>query len=286
LIVSLFTAPATPAAPGTTPRIESFHPDSVFLTAPAGPGGVTVNLSSSAPTQLLLPVAVTVPVGATYASWSVLSSNPTATTRFGGFVTGTLGTDVAQGLAIVYPDIWPPAIPPLPVMTVVRLGTGNGTVTTTSGISCGSKCTAAAQAGFIVPFTAQAASGSTFTGWQGVCAGVQTSTCNVTASGADQLIAAVFDAVAKGGGGGGGGGSTFTLSVGRSNSGTVTSDVGGLNCGSVCSAKYAQSSAVTLSAVPPAGKSFVSWGGACTGTSPVCSLTVGSNLSVQANFSK
>ena len=230
---------------------------------------------------------MTVPAGATYASWSVLSSNPTATTRFGGFVTGALGTDVAQGLAIVYPDIWPPAFPPLPVMTVVRLGTGNGTVTTNSGISCGSKCTAAAQAGFIITFTAQAASGSTFSGWQGACAGVLTPTCNVTASGADQLIAAVFDAVAKGGGGGGGGGgSTFTLSVGRSNSGTVTSDVGGLNCGSVCSAKFALSSAVSLTATPAPGKSFVSWGGACSGTAPVCSLTVNANTSVQANFSK
>jgi hypothetical protein len=31
---------------------------------------------------------------------------------------------------------------------------------------------------------------------------------------------------------------------------------------------------------------FVSWGGACSGTSPTCNLTVNSNLSVQANFSK
>jgi hypothetical protein len=288
LVVSLYTAPATPAAPGTTPRIESFHADSVFLTAPAGPGGATVTLSSSVPTQLLAPATVTVPAGATYASWPLPTSNTSTLARFAAVVAGTMGTDVAQALSTVYPDVWPPAIPPLPIMNVVRLGTGNGTVTGNGGIACGSKCTTAAQAGFTVSFTAQAANGSAFTGWQGACAGVLTPICNVVASGTDQLIVAVFDAVAKGGGGGGGGGgaSTFTLSVGRSNSGTVTSDVGGLNCGSVCSAKFALSSAVSLTATPAPGKTFVSWGGACTGTAPVCSLTINANTSVQANFSK
>jgi hypothetical protein len=288
LTVSLYTAPALPAAPGATPRIESFHADSVFLSAPAGPGGATLSLTSSVPTQLLAPAVVTVPAGATYASWPLPTSNPNPFSRFGATVTGTLGTDVAQAVTTVFPDVWPPAAPVLPILSVVKLGTGNGTVSSNNGITCGSKCSATTQPGFIITFVAQPASGSTFAGWQGACAGSPSTGCNVPTTNADQIITAVFDAVAKGGGGGGGGGggSTFTLSIGRSNTGTVTSDVGGINCGSVCSAKYAQSSAVTLSAVPPAGKSFVSWGGACTGTAAVCSLTVGGNLSVQANFSK
>lgn len=38
----------------------------------------------------------------------------------------------------------------------------------------------------------------------------------------------------------------FTLSVGRSNKGAVTSDRAGINCGSACSAKFAQGSVVTV----------------------------------------
>ena len=38
----------------------------------------------------------------------------------------------------------------------------------------------------------------------------------------------------------------FTRSVGRSNKGMVTSDLAGINCGSACSAKFAQGSVVTL----------------------------------------
>jgi uncharacterized repeat protein (TIGR02543 family) len=43
---------------------------------------------------------------------------------------------------------------------------------------------------------------------------------------------------------------------------------------------------VTLTAVPPAGKTFVSWSGACSGTDPVCVVTVNANLSAKAAFSK
>jgi DNA-binding beta-propeller fold protein YncE len=97
--------------------------------------------------------------------------------------------------------------------------------------------------------------------------------------------------VAGGGGGGGGTGTTqFTVSVGRSNPGTVIASPSGvdraLNCGNACSAKFNAGTAISLVATPPAGKSFVSWGGACAGTAPTCDLTVNANLSVQANFSK
>jgi hypothetical protein len=104
----------------------------------------------------------------------------------------------------------------------------------------------------------------------------------------------VFAPVVSGGGGGGGGGGTtatqFTVSVGRSNPGTVIASPSGvdraLNCGSACSAKFNAGTVISLAATPPAGKSFVSWGGACAGTAPTCDLAVNANLSVQANFSK
>jgi hypothetical protein len=59
-----------------------------------------------------------------------------------------------------------------------------------------------------------------------------------------------------------------------------------LNCGSACSAKFTQFATVTLTAIPPTGKTFVSWGGACSGTAPTCSVFITQNASVQANFSK
>jgi hypothetical protein len=43
---------------------------------------------------------------------------------------------------------------------------------------------------------------------------------------------------------------------------------------------------VTLTAAPPDGKIFANWGGECSGTANTYTLTVSSNLSVQANFSK
>ena len=167
--------------------------------------------------------------------------------------------------------------------------TGNGTVSSADKIiACGSKCASNYALGAQVTLTAKAASNWTFTGWTGGCTGAA-ATCNVTINDV-VAVGAQFTANAPaggGGGGGGGGGATqFTLQVGRSNTGTVTSDVTGINCGSTCSAKFNPGTAVTLTATPPAGKTFVNWSGACTGTSNLCILTINTNLSVQAVFSK
>jgi uncharacterized repeat protein (TIGR02543 family) len=138
---------------------------------------------------------------------------------------------------------------------------------------------------------AQAQPGFVFANWTGACVGTST-TCVVTI-GADTSVGAKFSSILTGGGGGGGGGGTtsqFTLQVGKSNAGTVTATPDGvdraLSCGNSCSAKYASGTSVTLTAIPPAGKLFVNWGGACSGTSPSCTLTITGNSSVQANFSK
>jgi hypothetical protein len=79
---------------------------------------------------------------------------------------------------------------------------------------------------------------------------------------------------------------TYTLSIGRSNPGTVTSDLPGISCGSACSAKYASGNVVTLTATPPAGKSFVGWSNGCSGAAPTCSVTLSRDTQVQASFSK
>jgi hypothetical protein len=153
---------------------------------------------------------------------------------------------------------------------------GSGTVSGTGArISCGNACSAFAPKGTAVTLTASPASGSIFTGWTGACSGTQ-ATCTITVNGPVQVGAGFL--------------SQFTLSVGRSNTGTVVGSPTGndraLNCPGNCSAKFTQFTTVTLTAVPPAGKTFVSWGGACSGTAPTCTVFMTQNASVQANFSK
>ena len=78
------------------------------------------------------------------------------------------------------------------------------------------------------------------------------------------------------------------LSVAKSGegSGTITSDLGGIDCGAVCSTTVEDGSQVTLSAVAEPGSVFEGWSGAgvdCVGTSP-CTLTVSGDTIVVATF--
>ncbi|HEX9503798.1 MAG TPA: hypothetical protein VF974_05790, partial [Patescibacteria group bacterium] len=86
--------------------------------------------------------------------------------------------------------------------------------------------------------------------------------------------------------GGGGGATQSTLSVSKNGTGagTVTSNVGGINCGSTCSAIYNNGTAVTLTANAASGSSFAGWaGGGCSGVGN-CNLVLNSNTTVNATF--
>lgn len=65
--------------------------------------------------------------------------------------------------------------------------------------------------------------------------------------------------------------------------GTVTDNMGAIDCGAVCSASYANGTVLTLSATPGAGNLFTGWLGACTGTGP-CSLTIDDSNTLIATF--
>jgi hypothetical protein len=65
--------------------------------------------------------------------------------------------------------------------------------------------------------------------------------------------------------------------------GTVTSNVGGINCGPTCSATLLHNTSITLAATPNPGFAFAGFAGACTGLT--CSLTVDADKTVTANFS-
>jgi len=75
-------------------------------------------------------------------------------------------------------------------LTVSLAGTGSGTVTSSpSGINCGIDCSEAFASGTEVTLTATPATGSTFSGWSGACAG--TGACKVTMS-ATRSVTATF----------------------------------------------------------------------------------------------
>ena len=164
--------------------------------------------------------------------------------------------------------------------------------------SCPSKCYGTYSPGATVTLTAKANAGSTFSAWGGACAGNAT-TCTVTVN-AESTVTATFVTAAGGGGGGAagggggaggggaaGGGATYTLSVAKSNSGTVTSLPAGIDCGGTCAVKLAPGTTVSLTATPLAGKTFLGWSGACTGVDPnACTITMTNDTKVQANFSK
>jgi Divergent InlB B-repeat domain len=67
-------------------------------------------------------------------------------------------------------------------------------------------------------------------------------------------------------------------------SGKVTSDPAGIDCGSSCTMQVALGSQVTLTATPGPGASVHAWGGACTGTSTTCVVSVTAATDVTASF--
>ena len=82
------------------------------------------------------------------------------------------------------------------VLTVVRNGSGSGTVTASSGaIDCGNTCSAPYADGAQLTLSAAPAAGSQFTGWLGPCSGA--AACTFTVNGAT-TVAATFAPAAIG----------------------------------------------------------------------------------------
>ena len=75
----------------------------------------------------------------------------------------------------------------------------------------------------------------------------------------------------------------LTANLSGSGTGTVVSLPAGINCGTTCNSQFAETSSVTLTAVPNPGYTFVGWSGACSGTGN-CTLTMSGNTTVTATF--
>jgi phospholipase C len=77
-----------------------------------------------------------------------------------------------------------------------------------------------------------------------------------------------------------------TAQVSGDGTGTITSNPSGINCPSSCSASFNKEAVVTLSATAASGSEFLNWGGACSGSTPSCKVTMSADTSISAAFKK
>lgn len=227
-------------------------------TVTSAPAGISCGAACNADFDYgtLVTLTASATTGSTFAGWSG------ACTGVGSCaVTLTAATSVTATFTLDRHDL-----------AVSKLGGGAGTITSApAGISCGATCTSAFDHGTTVTLTAAPSTGSTFVGWSGAgCSG--TGTCSITMN-APESVSALFSL------------QSFTLSVGQSGSGTgtITSSVGGINCGASCATLLDFGTVVTLTATPGVGSTFAGWSGACTGLGP-CTLTMSAAASVTAAF--
>ena len=77
----------------------------------------------------------------------------------------------------------------------------------------------------------------------------------------------------------------YGLSLSVTGSGHVTG--AGIDCGNGntdCSGLFAANTTVSLTAIPASGATFAGWGGNCSGSGTVCTLTMSTAKAVTASF--
>ncbi len=173
--------------------------------------------------------------------------------------------------------------PPVATFSLSVSALGDGYVTSSTGniyctVAGGTECTANVTGNTSLTLSAVPASGNTadFTGWTGDCSTFTATTCTLTMTGA-KTVGANFA----------GGNTTYLLTGQVVGNGSIAG--AGLHCtssgGSSCTSPQAASANVTLSASPGFGATFTGWsGGACAGSSFVCTVSMTNAKSVTATF--
>jgi uncharacterized repeat protein (TIGR02059 family) len=256
-------------------------------TVTSSPAGITCGITCIASFANATPVTLTAVADAGYifTGWSLGSGSAAACTGTGpcNITMSALSTLTATFSSSTGGTGYS--------VTVVKLGTGSGIVTSSpGGIACGTTCAASFNSGDTVTLTAAPdpsanvmlsgkltyVPGSAFVGWGGDCTG--TGTCVVTMAKAKN-VTATFNVDSTG--------SNYPLSITKAGTGTgvVTSDPAGINCGTVCTKSFTGGTLVALTAktIQGSGNIFVGWLGDCSGTG-TCVVRMDRAQDVTATF--
>ena len=142
-----------------------------------------------------------------------------------------------------------------------------------AGIFCGGRNRQCSSSFSSAKLTATPNPGYEFIRWTG-CQAPEGNICYIKPTG-KMTVKPVFKKLPK-----------FNLKVTKNNLGSVISSPAGLKCPDKkrsCSVKFIKGTQVTLTAAPQAGRSFVGWTGACSGTDP-CAFLMDGNKGVGASF--
>jgi hypothetical protein len=139
---------------------------------------------------------------------------------------------------------------PTHTLTITKVGEGNGTVNNVTGINCGDDCMEVYNTGTSVTLTATPAPDSNFEGWNDKCpAGELVMDIDIECTATFTLKPSYALTVTKAGPG----------------TGVITSNLGGINCGDVCTTSYIVEAPVSVTLTPLAlpGSFFTHWEGDC-----------------------
>jgi CSLREA domain-containing protein len=155
-------------------------------------------------------------------------------------------------------------------LTVALAGAPNGGSVTSdpAGIDCGVDCTETYVETTTVELTPVPIGNHLFTGWSGDCSG--TGACSFDMS-VDRNVTATFEAYFG-----------LTVTLGGEGSGTVESDLPGIDCQPNCFAIFLDGDVVTLTAAPDAASTFFGWSGDCD--ADPCVLQMTEERAVTATF--
>ncbi|HEX3906696.1 MAG TPA: Ig-like domain repeat protein, partial [Mycobacteriales bacterium] len=158
-------------------------------------------------------------------------------------------------------------------------GTGSGSFlisSLTGTTTCTTSCTVTVDQGDTVSLTALNGATGTFNRWVtsgGTCSG---NTCSIPVGFGTVNAAVYFDGVPQ----------SLSVNTAGVGSGSVTSSIGGINCGANCSLTLPYGYTVTLHALPSAGSVFTGWSGdvgSCD-TSQSCVIPFTETRNVAATF--